>query len=155
VAGLNSFIAATTIDSGTATNQFAPYPAEQLTKSIGSAGAYLYLVWDYRIIGNANLCSTGGTLAAACCDCTTACATSIELQTSGVFASSAQACVTAVENLIISLYYSGGSIDTTKTFYFDLQQTLTAYPGVYKYYDSAPRWFELNSLGKVINTGNC
>jgi hypothetical protein len=155
VAGLNSFIAATTIDSGTATTQFAPYPAEELTKSIGSAGAYLYLVWDYRIIGNANLCDTV-TLAAACCDCTTACATSVELQTSGVFASSAQACVAAVENLIISLYYSGGGVNITKTFYFDLQQTLTAYPGVYKYYDSgAFRWLELNSLGKVINTGNC
>lgn len=153
--GLNTFIAATTIDSGTATTQFAPYPAEQFTKSIGAAGAYLYLVWDYRTIGDANLCDTGGTLAGACCDCTTACATSAELQTSGVFASSAQACVASVENLIISLYYSGGTINTTKTFYFDFQQTLTAYPGVYKYYDGAFRWFEVNSLGKVINTGNC
>lgn len=155
-AGLNSFIAATTIDSGATTTQFAPYAAEQITKSIGTTGSYLYLVWDYRIIGSVDMCAASLTLPAACCDCLQTCATSVELQTSGSFSSSAQACIAGVENLIISLYYSGGVVNTTKTFYFDFQQTFTAYPGVYKYYDSGVfKWFELNSLGKVINTGNC
>lgn len=153
--GIKNFIAAplNTIDSGTTTSDFAPYAAEKLTKSIGSSGAYLYLVWDYRTIGNADMCNAVGTLTAACCDCTQTCTSSVELQTSGVFASSAQACL--AENLIISLYYSGGVVNTTKTFYFDFQQTLTVYPGVYKYNDGTNKWFELNASGKVINTGNC
>lgn len=154
--GLVSFLGAASSDAGTTTFDFAPYSAQQVTKNIGSTGDYIYMVWDYRTIGNANICNTGGTLAAACCDCNVACANSVELQTSGVFASQAQACSIGVENLIVSLYYGGGVVDTTKTFYFDIQQTTPAYPGVYKYNDTGVlKWFELNSIGKVLNTGSC
>jgi hypothetical protein len=151
--GLNNLISAATSSALTGpVVDYEPYEAYNTAISIGASGTYLYLIWDYRRSVSIDMCYHATIPASACCNCNVPCPTCVEVQTTGVFTSSVDACGARI---VMSLYYEGGGIAIGKQFYYDNSCTFTAYPGVYSYYDSAFRWFELNSSGVVIKTGNC
>ena len=151
--GLNNLISAATSSALTGpVVDYEPYDAYNAAISIGASGTYLYLIWDYRRSVSIDMCYHATIPASACCNCNVPCPTCVEVQTTGVFTSSVDACGARI---VMSLYYEGGGIAIGKQFYYDNSCTFTAYPGVYSYYDSAFRWFELNSSGVVIKTGNC
>jgi hypothetical protein len=151
--GLNNLIIAATSSALTGpVVDYEPYEAYNTAISIGASGTYLYLIWDYRRSVSIDMCYHATIPASACCNCNVSCPTCVEVQTTGVFTSSVDACGARI---VMSLYYEGGGIAIGKQFYYDNSCTFTAYPGVYSYYDSAFRWFELNSSGVVIKTGNC
>ena len=153
--GFNSLITAggaiTTTPVGP-TADYEPYESYSASMSIGASGDYLYLIWDYRRSVALNMCYHATIPASACCNCNIPCPTCVEVQTTGIFTSPVDACNSRI---VMSLYYSGGGIAIDKQFYYDNSCTFTAYPGFYSYYDTVFRWFELNSSGIVIKTGNC
>jgi hypothetical protein len=152
-AGLNSLITASTASvlSGPGV-EYEPDASYSASMNIGSSGQYLYLIWDYRRIISLDMCYHATIPASACCNCNVPCPTCIEVQTTGVFTSPVDACGARI---VMSLYYEGGGIAIGKQFYYDNSCTFTAYLGFYSYYDTAFRWFELNSSGVVTKIGNC
>jgi hypothetical protein len=153
--GFNSLITAagaiTTTPVGPVAD-YEPYESYSASMLIGASGQYLYLIWDYRRSVALDMCYHATIPASACCNCNIPCPTCVEVQTTGVFTSPVDACNSRI---VMSLYYSGGGIAIDKQFYYDNSCTFTAYPGFYSYYDTVFRWFELNSSGVVIKTGNC
>lgn len=153
--GFNSLITAAGAITATPvgpTADYEPYESYSASMLIGASGQYLYLIWDYRRSVALDMCYHATIPASACCNCNIPCPTCVEVQTTGVFTSPVDACNSRI---VMSLYYGGGGIAIDKQFYYDNSCTFTAYPGFYSYYDTAFRWFELNSSGVVIKTGNC
>ena len=151
--GLNNLILAATSSSLSGPGvEYEPDSSYSASMSIGSSGQYLYLIWDYRRVISLDMCYHATIPASACCNCNVPCPTCVEVQTTGVFTSPVDACNSRI---VMSLYYNGGGIAIGKQFHYDNSCLFTAYPGFYSYYDTAFRWFELNSSGIVIKTGNC